>query len=176
MASFFRTYRMTNDGKRIDGVFAMAFIHNSTYHLTHISIYQDGLIDCWGLVNFEEFREKVRSGWVVTQLPPDARVDVSFLASFTVSKAQYRVDAEQFIREVADEIEALNGRPTSHDRCVAAWNAFKSAPSEKTKEALHLAYEAVPEHNRRYLLGDQDRKDSLIRRVLYQHENSGEAT
>ncbi len=38
----------------------------------------------------------------------------------------------------------------------------KSAPSKKTKEALHQSCEAVPEHNRRYLLGDQDRRDSLI--------------
>ena len=53
MASFFRTYRATNDGVRIDGVFAMAFIHNRDYYLTHISIYQDGMIDCWGLVGGE---------------------------------------------------------------------------------------------------------------------------
>src|SRR5262249_57840069 len=61
MASHFRTYRV-QDGKRIDGVFFMAFIHNGNYHLRHISVYQDGMIDCWGLVDFEGFRKKVRSG------------------------------------------------------------------------------------------------------------------
>jgi hypothetical protein len=77
MASFFRTYRITEDGTRIDGVFAMAFIHNGDYHLTHISIYEDGMIDCWGLVDFAKFKKKVRSGWVVTQPPkkaPDQRI------------------------------------------------------------------------------------------------------
>jgi hypothetical protein len=64
MGSFFRTNRM-HEGKRIDGVFFLAFIHNGDYHLSPISIYQDGMIDCWGLVDFERFKERVRSGWVV---------------------------------------------------------------------------------------------------------------
>jgi hypothetical protein len=167
MASFFRTYRTTRDGERIDGVFAMAFIHNFDYHLTHISIYCDGMIDCWGLVPFEEFKQKVRSGWVVTQPPPNAKVSVSFLASFTAADASYWIDPEEFIREVADEIEGLNGRPTARERCFAAWTAYEALPSEVTKEVLRLAYEAVPEHNRMFVLGDQDRKDHPIRRVLY---------
>ena len=167
MASFFRTYRTTSDGERIDGVFAMAFIHNFEYHLTHISIYRDGMVDCWGLVTFEEFEEKVRSGWVVTQPPPDAKVSVSFLASFTATDSQYWIDAEEFIREVADEIEGLNGRSTSSGRCIEAWKAYQASPSDATREALQVAYEAIPKHKRRFVLGDQDRKDHPIRRVLY---------
>src|SRR5262245_42885729 len=167
MASFFRTYRITGDGERIDGVFAMAFIHNGDYYLTHISIFRDGMVDCWGLVPFEEFKQKVRSGWVVTQPPPDAQVSVSLLASFTATNASYWIEPEEFIREVADEIEGLNGRPTAAKRCQAAWKAYEAAPSDATKEALRLAYEAVPEHLRMFVLGDQDRKDHPIRRVLY---------
>jgi hypothetical protein len=167
MASFFRTYRTTDDGERVDGVFAMAFIHNGNYHLTHISIYRDGMINCWELVTFEEFKEKVRSGWVVTQPPPDARISVSFLASFTATDASYWIKPEEFIREIADEIDRLNGRSTSSMRCSEAWHAYEELSSEANKEALRLAYEAVPEHNRRFVLGDMDRKDHPIRRVLY---------
>jgi hypothetical protein len=167
MASFFRTYRSTCDGERIDGVFAMAFIHNDDYYLTPISIYHDGMVDCWGLVPFEEFKQKVRSGWVVTQLPPDAKVNVSLLASFTATKASYWIDPEEFIREVADEIDGLNGRPTAREKCFAAWTAYEGLPSDAAKEALRVAYEAVPEHNRMFVLGDQDRKDHPIRGVLY---------
>lgn len=167
MASFFRTYRVTREGQRIDGVFAMAFIHNHHYHLTHISIFQDGMIDCWGLVTFEEFKEKVRSGWVVTQPPPDAKVSVSFLAHFTATNASYHIDPEEFIREVADEVEELNGRPSSAKRCQDAWKAYRDAKTDAAKEVLRVAYEAIPEHNRIFVLGDMDRKDHPIRAVLY---------
>ncbi len=145
----------------------MAFIRNFEYHLTHISIYRDGMVDCWGLVTFEQFKQKVRSKWVVTQPPQDAKVSVSFLASFTATDASYWIEPEEFIREVADEIEGLNGRPTSRDRCSAAWHAYEESPANATKEALRLAYEEVPAHNRRFILGDMDRKDHPIRRVLY---------
>src|SRR4051794_20453716 len=139
MASFFRTYRLTDDDERVDGVFAMAFIHNFQYHLTHISVFRDGMIDCWGLVTFEEFKQKVRSGWVVTQPPPNAKVSVSFLADFTAKDASYWIDPEEFIREVADEIEQLNGRPTSSDACRAAWKVYEASPSDVNKEALRAA-------------------------------------
>ncbi|WP_395739153.1 hypothetical protein [Prosthecobacter sp.] len=170
MASFFKTYRVTPEGERIDGVFAMAFIHNDQYHLTPIRIYRDGMVDCWTWVTFEEFKEKVRSGWVVTQPPPDASVSIWPLASFTATDASYGIEPEQFIREVADEIEALNGRPTSRDRCLEAWRAYDAMPSEDTKEALRLAYRAVPEHNRKFILTGIDRKDHPLHHVLYSEE------
>ena len=140
-----RTYRITKDGGRVDGVFSMAFIHNDYYHLTHISVYQDGMIDCWELVNFDEFRQRVRSGWVVTQLPDSARIGVWPLATFRATDANYSLEPEELIKEVADEIEELNGRPTTVDRCREAWAAYQSSPSETTKDALRVAYAATTE-------------------------------
>jgi hypothetical protein len=177
MASFFKTYRTSAGGERIDGVFAMAFIHNFEYHLTHISIYRDGMVDCWGLVTFEEFKHKVRTGWVVTQPPADAKISVSFLGFFTVANARFWIEPEEFIREVADEIEGLNGRPTTRELCRKAWTAYEASPSDEAKEALRLAYEAVPRHMKMFVLGDQDRKDHPIRHVLYpeEYERSGRA-
>jgi hypothetical protein len=166
MPSFFRTYRLTREGARVDGVFTLAFIHNSDYYLTPIQIYQDGLIDCWDLVSFPEFQEKVRSGWVVTQPPPDARISVAFLGRFTATNELFWVEPEEFIKEVADEIEELNGRPTTSDRCLEAWGTYKASPGEATKERLRIAYEAIPEHNRMYVLKDFDAKDNPIRLVL----------
>lgn len=139
MASFFRTYRIKEDGARVDGVFAMAFIHNGDYHLAHISIYADGMVDCWGLVDFDEFKRKVRQGWVVMQPPEGAQVSVSFLARFRAIEASYWIEADEFIKEVADEIEGLNGRVTTSDSCVKAWKDFLANPSQRTKEALRAA-------------------------------------
>jgi len=166
MASFYLTYRMEDD-KLIPGVFAMAFIHNGPYHLTHISIYQDGMIDCWGMVDFEKFKQKVRSGWVVTQPPEGSDIDVSFLGCFTAVNATYWIEPEAFLTEVHDEIEHLNGRPTTTMYCRAAWEAYQRTPTDETKEALRRAYEAMPSHNRVFVLGDMDSKDLPIRRALY---------
>lgn len=170
-----RTYRIDESGGRVDGVFLMAFIDNGDYYLEPIGIFRDGMVECWELVPFEEFRELVRSGWVATRPPPGATIRISSLGRFTATDSLDFIDPEEFIREVADEIEQLNGRPTSSDRCRAAWDAYRAAPSASARDALRSAYEAIPEHNRMYVLHNQDAKDHAIRRVLYpeQYERDG---
>lgn len=168
MAIIFRTYRIENE-VRIDGVFFLAFIHNQDYFLTPISIYKDGMIDCWELVDFEEFKRKVRSGWVVTQPPEGAKIGVAFLASFNAVTASYWIKPEELIKEVEDEIERLNGRPTSREKCKEAYKAFQDNPTEELREKLRQAYEIVPEHIRPYL-GDMDVNDIPIRMVIYGEE------
>lgn len=59
-------YRQTNDGQIIFGRGLTAFIHNSSYQLETIKVYEDGLIGCWGLVDLDGFKQNVRQGQVVT--------------------------------------------------------------------------------------------------------------
>ncbi len=165
MAFLHKTSR-TVDGVEIQGKYTYAFIHNGDYHLTEIMVYQDGMIDCWGLVNFEEFKQKIANGWVVTSLPNNAQVSVSLLAHFTATNVQAWVKEEEFVKEVADEIEKLNGRPTSMDKCQKAFEQFQNEQSEEARQLLKETYEEVPEHLR-MLLGDMDVKDIPIRMIIY---------
>jgi hypothetical protein len=66
---------------------------------------------------------------------------------------------EMLLGEIRDEIDELNGRPDSSERCLAVVDVFRRDPSEENRAALREAYEAIPEHLRIYALGDQDRKD-----------------
>ena len=156
------------DGVTVEGKTLKAFIHNGAHHfLTDIKVYKDGLIDCWGFVDINGFKGKIASGWVVTSLPEGARVSIAGgLVDFTATDINAHVREEEFVKEVADIIEGLNDRPTSSETCLAALKAYTSAPSEEAREALRIAYEAVPEHNRRYL-GDMDVKDFPIRMIIY---------
>ncbi len=166
MAFWDRISRTENEVE-IPGSFVHAFIHNGeTYFLTEIKIYKDGMIDCWGLVNFEEFKQKIAQGWVVTSLPNNAEVSVSFLANFKATEVRAWVKEDEFIREVADEIERLNGRSTSTDKCLKAFQRFQDEQSEEARQHLKDAYEAVPEHLRMFL-GDMDVKDIPIRMIIY---------
>jgi thioredoxin-like negative regulator of GroEL len=95
-------------------------------------------------------------GAVVTTLPNNAQVSVSRLARFTATEIQAGIKEEEFIKEVADEIEKLNGRPTSMDKCVKAFQRFQEEQSEEAIQHLGEAWEAVPEHLRWFLLQDMD--------------------
>jgi hypothetical protein len=151
----------------VAGTYLHAFIHNGDYYFSEIKVFADGKVDCWGLVDFETFKQKVRSGWVVTKLPEGARTSLSGIALFIANEVKSFVEPEEFIKEVAEEIERLNGRPTARDRCRAAYGAFQKEQTEANRGELKRAYESVPEHLRRYVLGDMDVKDFPIRMIIY---------
>lgn len=159
-----KVFRM-EEGQLIRGLAAPIFIHNLEYHLDTLEVYEDGVIDCWGKVDFDEFKEKVRSGWIVLKPPEGALICAYPLGSFHATSAIYDVEPEEFIKEVADVLEGFKGRPKSTLRCQQAWAAYQEEPNEETRERLRAAYEAVPAHNRRYLLGMNER-DWPIRREL----------
>jgi len=147
------------DGMEIPGMSTHAFIHNGWYFVSEIKVYQDGMIDCWDLVDFEGFKQKIAQGWVVTTLPTNAQVSVSRLVRFTATEIQTYLKEEEFIKEVADAIEELNDRPTSMDKCREAFQRFQDDQSEEAIQHLEEAYEAVPEHLRWFVL---DALDSSI--------------
>jgi hypothetical protein len=166
MIAGYRSMTCLVDGKTVPGVTRLVFIHNGPYFLTDLAIYRDGLIDCWGLVDFDEFCGKVRTGWVVTRPPNGAEVSIHHLASFTTGEVQYAITGEDLIAEVRDAIEALNDRPTSSETCQRAFDAFNENPTDEAQDELKRAYEAVPRHLRPYL-GDMDVKDIPIRMAIY---------
>jgi predicted NAD-dependent protein-ADP-ribosyltransferase YbiA (DUF1768 family) len=154
------------DGARVEGTWRPAFIRNRDYHLTDLLIYADGKVDCWGLVDFEEFCEKVRQGWVATTFVPGARASGHLLASWRMTDPVSAVSAEELIAEVRDEIQRLRGEPTSEDRCLALLRQYLAAPGPARLAELRTAYLAVPEHRRIFLLGDMDARDMPLRKLL----------
>ncbi|MGW4378763.1 NADAR family protein [Kitasatospora sp. NPDC004531] len=157
------THRVA-DGVRIPGTWRHAFICNGgQYFLTDLFIYADGLIDCWGLVTVEEFEEKLRSGWVATGFPEGAEASAHELADWRFGEPESWITPELLVAEVLDAIDQLNGRPDSTGRCLAAVEVFLADRTEENRAAARAAFLAVPESQRRFALGDMDRKDRPLR-------------
>ncbi|WP_333736270.1 NADAR family protein [Streptomyces sp. IBSBF 2806] len=166
-----RTWRNV-DGERIEGTWRHAFIRNGgNYFLTDLLIYADGMVDCWGLETLEGFADKLASGWVATDLPEGARASAHHLASWKFAEPRSWLTPEMLLGEVRDDIDNLNGRPDSSGRCLAAVDVFREQPTEANRTAVREAYEAIPEHLRRYALGDMDRKDFPLRVIVTGPEN-----
>lgn len=158
MSSHNKIYRIHN-GEMIVGISLTAFIYNFHFYVTQIKIYKDGKIDCWGLVDFEEFKKKVRSGWVTPTPKEGGRVGMGLgNMFFTATNVKSDVEPEEFIKQVEDELRRLNNFQTSAEICRVALVAFKDNPTPENKEDLRLAYEDVPKHLRKFL-GDMDSKD-----------------
>ncbi|MGW8784084.1 NADAR family protein [Streptomyces sp. NPDC055796] len=159
------TYR-TVDGVRIPGTWRHAFIRNGRYFLTDLRIYADGLVDCWGLVTLEEFEEKLRSGWVATDLPDGAPAAAHGMALWKFSEPRSQLTPELLLAEVKDTIDQLNDRPDSTGRCLAAVETFLGDRTEENRAVARDAFLAIPVTKRRFALSDMDRKDRPLRVLL----------
>jgi hypothetical protein len=166
-------YRLSENGEIIRGKGLPAFIHNGDYFQTIIEVFEDGWIDCWELVTFEQFKIKVSEGWVVTQVPKGARISCHHLY-YGNSTLEFYVDIDDFVIEVKDTIDKLQGKPTVAQTCIKAFGRFLTSPTAENKSGLQEAYNAIPKHLRRYVLGDMDGKDSAIRVCIENKEISQE--
>jgi hypothetical protein len=155
------------DGKKIFGKSRMVFIHNGNYHLINLEIYEDGMIDCWDLISFDEFKEKIKSGWVKTMIPENSHVSVFSLGLFNIQDSAMYVKEEELIKEVQDIINTLNSKPTVSELCRDAFEKYNDDPSEDNIKSLKIAYENIPEHLAHYVLGDMQSKDYPIRDIIY---------
>lgn len=147
------------DGQRIEGVARPIFIHNFSYHLTNLLVFADGAINCWDWVDLDGLREKLESGWVATEVPEGAEISAFDLGRWKATKPLFGLTPEMLLEEVADDIEKLNGRPDSTDRCLAALDRYLQSRDEADRLALRELYLAIPQHKRHYSLGDMDNKD-----------------
>ncbi len=159
-------YKIDNNGQFIKGIGLPAFIHNGDYYVELIKVYEDGIIDCWGKCNFEEFEQKVKSGWIVTQLPKEGSVDMFQLFQADASQFDTYIEEEDFIKEVKDALLSLQNKPTSKELCLQAFKNYLNSPSEDNREEVEKSFYAVPKHLRLTVLGDMGMGDGPLQSII----------
>lgn len=146
-----RTWR-TVDGARIEGTWRPVFVGQGDGHaVTELFVYADGVIKCGHReLALDGLAAELAAGAIVIAPPQGSRASIHHLASWECGETHAAVTPEMLLGDVADEIDRLNGRPDSRDRCTASAHEWAADPSEEKRLALHAALLAVPAHKRRY--------------------------
>jgi hypothetical protein len=76
--------RKTIEGTSIPGV-----IWNADYFFANIDVYEDGMINCWELVDLDGAREKINSNWLVPQVPTGADLSIFHLGCYKIESAKW---------------------------------------------------------------------------------------
>ncbi|MEV8531875.1 NADAR family protein [Streptomyces sp. NPDC051211] len=156
------TYRVV-DGERIEGLWRHVWRRgwSGTYYVDDLLVFADGAIGCEELTDIAGLGRLLASGRISATEP--GRGDLPVEPSKWRSRRGEPLTPEGFVLEVADRIEALNGRPTTADRCWDAIRRYRDEPTESNRLALRQAYRNVPPHRRIHVLGDMDRQDRPLR-------------
>jgi hypothetical protein len=169
ISAHLQVYRIKPDGDFVRGIGLDAFIHNGAYYHTILKVYADGMIDCWGLVTYEEFLKKVEEDWVTAQVPnasAASRVKVGDLFYAYGEYCMCSMTDEDLIKEVDHVLGLLQGRETASNLCYKAFAKYIRNPSPDLLEEVRQNYDKVAATSRRFILGDQDLKDGPIKHVL----------
>jgi hypothetical protein len=166
----YNTTRETDDGV-VPGVFLPAVIHNLHHYLTLLAVYKDGMIDCWGLVTFEEFVAKTQWGWVTNTVSPGRTLGLHHLVDVTVTTSEPAGTIDDLVKDVLNPIEELNGRPTAQERIAEAIKAFAENDTPTVRAAFLSAYSDLPCFHRKYIFGSRMEKHKDIQRLLKPKED-----
>ncbi|HIP23463.1 MAG TPA: hypothetical protein EYG79_07730 [Rhodobacteraceae bacterium] len=94
--------------RRIEGVSFPAIIHNGSYFLSDINVFEDGVVDCWGGVDLPLFKKKVSQGWVKTSMPDGMVLSAHHLAHMTIQNADWMMTPKTLVKRVKSIVKALN--------------------------------------------------------------------
>ncbi len=92
----------------IEGLNLPVVIHNSQYFYTNLSVYKDGMISCWELVDNAGFKVKLKSGWISQSIPEGKALSVHGLGSFTVANGNWYHNQKSYYKLVMKKIKSLN--------------------------------------------------------------------
>ncbi|MEU2253352.1 NADAR family protein [Nocardia xishanensis] len=160
------TYRVV-DGERIDGVWSHVWVQgHSRYYVDDLFVYADGVIRCGELFDLPGLQRRLEAGRVALSDPERPLPDRPEQTPRWSARYPEPLTHDGFLCEVRDEIEELNGRPTTSDLCREAIRCYQGAPTEANRLLVKDAYLAIPAHRRVFVLGDMDRQDIPLRQLV----------
>lgn len=92
----------------LDGVSIPGFIRNGRFFLSSLAIFEDGLIDCWGMVDIPLFEDKLISGFVRTSIPEGETLCIHPMGELVVASPQWESCEDGLLRCVEDLVTQLN--------------------------------------------------------------------
>jgi len=120
----------------VEGVTIPAIIHNGSYFLMELAVYEDGTVSCWHKSDLWQFQEDLKKGWVVPKVPTGKELSITHLGSFPVLDARWRHDQKSFYQYVKDVVHQLNPELA---------NLYRTTQREMDKwEKAHVCWSASP--------------------------------
>lgn len=94
--------------QKIEGVTVPAIIHNGSYFLIQLGVYEDGTISCWDKCDLNKFCEKLNKGWVTPAVPDGKFLSVNSLGIYKVESGRWNYDIDGFDGYIGDIVKSIN--------------------------------------------------------------------
>jgi hypothetical protein len=163
-----KPYRLAGRKEVLGAEVPVVLREGEDYRLTRWFVFADGQTQLGygpALTPLDEVAALFDAGRLTTAVPEGAWVAIDGLGRFRAGEGHWGVRPRERVREAHDLVHTLTGSTGAVRRCIDRHREYRQEPSPERRELLRQAYEAVPDHLRRYC-GDMDSKDGPIRRIL----------
>ncbi len=93
----------TIEGTRIPGI-----IKNGQYYYINLDVFEDGMANCWELVDLKGLEEKLRINWLVPQIPEGENISIYGLGCYRIKSAKWKYDKRTYYKYINKVIKQLN--------------------------------------------------------------------
>ncbi|MCD0471348.1 hypothetical protein [Flavobacterium sp. JAS] len=156
----YKTFR-EEEGKLINGIIIPAIISNFNFWLTQIVIFADGKINCWELVSFDQFKQMVYADKILISVPDGSKLFLPNWGEIEINNFISYKTKEDFIIEVEDILNELNGKISRTERCRTLFKEYLINPDNNTFTELKNEFKNLPNH-KNVIIDMVDYKDPLI--------------
>ena len=95
--------------KIVEGTSIPGIIRNGgQYFYIDVDIYEDGMTNCWELVDLKGLKNKINSNWLTPAVPVGENLSIHGLGAFQVEEANWRFDQESYYEHIEQTIRVLN--------------------------------------------------------------------
>lgn len=160
--------------KTVEGTTVPGIINNGGhYFYINVDVYEDGMVNCWELVDFSGLRDKLASNWLTSSIPSGESLSIHGLGSYKVQNANWHFNKEKYYAYIQSKVKSLNPEMeniyeiTPRQKQLAEERRVK--PSPQARDFLverELFYQTV-EGDGFFVFMKYEGKNHLVNLVVY---------
>lgn len=94
--------------QRVEGKYFPGIINNVNYFFTTVALYEDGVINCWEKVEFQDIKNVIEKGWLCCEAPNGKNISIFQVGNYTIKSAKWKYNKETYYKTIIDNLKELN--------------------------------------------------------------------
>lgn len=95
--------------KEIEGTTVPGIINNGGYYFyINVDVYEDGMTNCWELVDLRGLQAKINSNWLTASVPNGENLSIHALGVYKIQAADWKFNKRNYYRYILNTIKSLN--------------------------------------------------------------------
>ncbi|MNW28900.1 hypothetical protein D3C74_57410 [compost metagenome] len=95
--------------KQVEGTTTPGIIHNADHNfLVQVQVYEDGMVNCWELVDLKGLKQKIDEYWLGPDIPDGETLSIHGLGAFVVGTADWSFDNDSYYQHIEGKVRSLN--------------------------------------------------------------------